>query len=170
MSKEITVDDVRLFTMEKFEHIKKTNDIKKLVHFHTINKYLLMAYDQKNLKILGNLVANKNKNSKNSIFNEYEIYLKLTLQGEPTIPSIVNVLNKIYSHFKKKFTREEKLLFLKTIQDYKDKKITLGEILNHVDEFIQKYENSYLKRQTFYLLYSNVEENYFSKNKPYFFG
>lgn len=159
MNKEITVNDVRSFTAEQFERIKKTNDMKKLVHFHTINKYLLMTHDQKELKILGNLVANREKNSKNSIFSEYENHLKSALQSEPTISSIVNALNKIYSHFKKKFTNEEKRLFLRTIQDYQNKKITLGEILNHVDGYIQKYENGYLQRQTFYLLYSDIEKD-----------
>ena len=115
MSKEVTVDDVRSFTMEQFERMKKANDMKKLVHFHTINKYLLMAHGQQELRFLGNLVANREKASLESILDKYEEHLKLALKGEPTISSTANVLNKIYSHFKKKFTKEEKLLFLRTI-------------------------------------------------------
>ena len=164
MSKEVTVDDVRSFTMEQFERTKKTNDMKKLVHFHTINKYLLMAHGQKELKILGNLVANRKKAPIKSILKEYEEHLKLAIQGEPTIPSTVNVLNKISSHFKKKFTFDEKKLFLRTVEDYRDQKISLGEILNHVDGYIHKYENGYLQRQTFYLLYSDVEKDNISIN------
>ena len=164
MSREVTVDDVRSFTMEQFERIKKTNDMKKLVHFHTINKYLLMAHGQQELRILGNLVANREKTPMESILKKYEDHLKLALKGELTIPSTVNALNKIYSHFKKKFTSEEKKLFLRTIEDYRNEKISLGEILNHVEGYIHKYENGYLQRQTFYLLYSDVEKDSLSLN------
>jgi uncharacterized protein YbgA (DUF1722 family) len=148
MNKEVTLEDVRSFTKEQFERIKKSNEIKKLVHFHTINKYLFMAQNQSGLKTLGKLVANKDKKPINIIFQEYEYTLNQILICEATIPSISNVLNKIYSHFKKKFTLEE----------------NLGEILNHVDNYIHKYENGYLQRQTFYLLYSDIEYDNFSLN------
>jgi uncharacterized protein YbgA (DUF1722 family) len=164
MNKEVTLEDVRSFTKEQFERIKKSNEIKKLVHFHTINKYLFMAQNQSGLKTLGKLVANKDKKPINIIFQEYEYTLNQILICEATIPSISNVLNKIYSHFKKKFTLEEKKLFLRTIEDYREQKISLGEILNHVDNYIHKYENGYLQRQTFYLLYSDIEYDNFSLN------
>lgn len=164
MSKEITVDDIRSFTMEQFERMKKANDMKKLVHFHTINKYLLLAHGQSELRILGNLVANREKASLESILEKYEIHLKLALKDDFTIPSVVNVLNKIYSHFKKTFTSEEKKLFMRKIEDYGNQKISLGEILNHIDDSIQKYENGYLQRQTFYLLYSDIERDSLSLN------
>jgi uncharacterized protein YbgA (DUF1722 family) len=160
MRKQVTVEDVRYFTLEQFGKIRESNEIKKLVHFHTINKYLLMMHSQSKLKILGNLVANKDKKPISIIFQEYEYNLNQILNCEVTIPSTANILNKIYSHFKKKLTSDEKKLFLRTIEDFKAKKIPLGEILNHVDNYVNKYENGYLQRQTFYLLYSDVENNF----------
>ncbi|MFB5631229.1 MAG: DUF1722 domain-containing protein [Nitrosopumilaceae archaeon] len=164
MRKQITIDNVRSFTLEQFDKIKESNDIKKLVNFHTINKYLFLALDQSELKILGNLVANKNKNSTNKIFQEYEEHLKKTLTRDVTLPSTANVLIKIYSKFKKKFTSDEKQFFFKIIEDFKDEKISLGKVLNFVDKYIQKYENGYIQRQTFYLLYSDIEHTDFFKS------
>ena len=158
MRKQVTVKDSNSFTLKQFEIVKKSNEVKKLVHFHTINKYLFMTHSQKELKILGNLVANQDKKPKRIIFQEYEDHLKQTLSSEVTLTRITNTLNKIYSHFRKKFTTSEKQLFLKIIEDFKNKKISLGKVLNHVDNFIDKYENGYLKRQTFYLLYSDIED------------
>jgi uncharacterized protein YbgA (DUF1722 family) len=157
MRKEVTVKDSRSFTLEQFEQIKKSNEIKKLVHFHTINKYLLMAHSQNDLKILGNLVANTGKKPNNKIFQEYEDHLQQALSNEITIPATTNVLNRIYSHFRKKLTPKEKELFLNIIEDFRNEKTSLGKVLNYVDNFIDKYENGYLKRQTFYLLFSDVE-------------
>lgn len=158
MRKQITVEDIRSFTLDQFDKIKESNEIKKLVHFHTINKYLFMAYSQSKLKILGDLVANKDKKPIRIIFQEYEYNLNQILNCEVTLPSTTNVLNKIYSHFKKKLTSDEKKLFLRTIEDFRSEKIPLGEILNHVDNYIHKYANGYLQRQTFYLLFSDVRD------------
>ncbi len=162
MRKQVTLEDVRSFTLERFQQIKKSNEIKKLVHFHTINKYLFLAHNQNGLRILGKLVSNQDKKSISDIFEEYEYNLNLILISKPTIPSISNVFNKIYSHFRKKLSPAEKKLFLKTIDNYKTGKISLGKVLNHVDNYVQKFENGYLQRQTFYLLYSDVETNIFS--------
>jgi uncharacterized protein YbgA (DUF1722 family) len=161
---QVTYEDIRSFTLEQFERIKESNNIKKLVHFHNINKYLFMIFDQNESRILGNVVANKDKKSFDVILSDYEIHLKLTLSKPITITSITNVLNKIYSHFKKKFTSKEKKLFLKIIEDYLQCKISLGHVLNHMDKFIQKYQNGYLERQSFYLLYSDVEDTSFFKS------
>lgn len=164
MWKHVTIEEVHSFTLEQFDKIKKSNDIKKLVNFHTINKYLFMAHNQSELKILGNLVANKDKNPINKIFQEYEEHLKKTLSDDVTLHSTTNVLNKIYSRFKKKFTFDEKKLFFKAIEDFREEKISLGKVLNFVDKYIHKYENGYLQRQTFYLLYSEVEYTDFLKS------
>lgn len=160
MRKQVTVKDSCSFTLEQFERIKKSNEIKELIHFHTINKYLFMAHSQNELKTLGNLVANLDKKPISIIFQEYEEHLKQILSKEVTIHSTTNVLNRIYSHFRKKFTLEEKILFLNTIKDFSDGKISLGNVLNYVDDYIEKYENGYLKRQTFYLLYSEIRDDF----------
>jgi uncharacterized protein YbgA (DUF1722 family) len=161
LKKQVTLDDVHSFILEQFEKTKNTNQIKNLVHFHTINKYLFLIHSQSGLRSQGKLVANNDKKPISTIFEEYEKTLKQIISCNPTIPSTTNALNKIYSHFKKKFTTEEKKLFLKKIEDFRNGNISLGKVLNDVDNYIQKYENGYLERQTFYLLYSDVEYDIF---------
>lgn len=161
MHKQVTQEDVRSFTIEQFERIKKSNDIKDLIHFHTINKYLFMAQSQSQLRILGNLVANKDKKPASIIFQEYENNLSKIMNCESTIKSTTNVLDKIYGHFKKKFTPEEKKQFLKQIENFRNCDISLGEVLHDLDKYVEKYENGYLQRQTFYLLYSDRGYNLF---------
>ena len=157
MRKQLTINDVQKFILRQFDHIKSSNDIKKLVKFHTNNKYLLMAHSQNELKTLGNLVANRKKASADRIFQEYEKYLRLALSKEATKSSHVNALSHIYGHFKKKLNDEEKKLFLNAIDDFKFDNVSLGMVLNIVKIYIDKFENNYLLRQTYYLLYSDVE-------------
>jgi uncharacterized protein YbgA (DUF1722 family) len=59
--------------------------MRKLVQFHSENKLLLMGYNQKQLRILGNLVANSRKKRYfDDIIKEYELNLDLVLEKEPT--------------------------------------------------------------------------------------
>ena len=44
----------KLFTLASFRGVKKSGRIKELIRFHSENKYLLTAYNQKELRILGN--------------------------------------------------------------------------------------------------------------------
>jgi len=59
----ISEDNVREYVFERFDDVKKSNKIKTLVIFQAMNKYMIMAHDQTELKILGNIVASYKKNT-----------------------------------------------------------------------------------------------------------
>ena len=126
---KLTRQDVKQFTLEQFYQISESKNIKNLVRFHTINKYLLMAHSPKELKILGNLVANLQKRPLEEVFQEYNSHLNTALDAEATIGLHANVLTHIYSHFRKKLSEEEKKMLLSGISDYVNEKISLGKIL-----------------------------------------
>ena len=58
---EITQADIKQYVLERFEEIKENSSMDDIIKFHSRNKYLLMAYNQEKLKILGNIVANHQK-------------------------------------------------------------------------------------------------------------
>ena len=166
MLTQITDKDVKQFVLRQFSSLD-TEDVKKLVKFHTVNKYLLMAHSQEELRVLGKLVANLKGKPKDAILKEYENHLKVALSKEPTLKTNTNVLSKIYAHFRKKLSQDEKDYLLNAIEDFRNQKISLGEILNIVKDFTIKYENTYLARQTFYLLYSDIERGFTQKSSLY---
>ena len=47
--------------MERFLSIKQAQKIKNLVEFQAMNKYMIMAHDQEELKKLGTIVASYKK-------------------------------------------------------------------------------------------------------------
>jgi uncharacterized protein YbbK (DUF523 family) len=65
----------KVYTFAAFRNIRNTKKIKDLINFHTKNKYLIMSYNQKNLKIMGNLIANRNKEPIEDILDKYETFL-----------------------------------------------------------------------------------------------
>ena len=151
--RKLTQHDVAEFVLERFSDVKKSKKSKDLVHFHTINKYLLMACGPKNLNLLGNLVANHEKLEIDVLLSKYEDKLNETMQQFPSKKSHSNTLYHIFGHFSKDLSKEEKKYFLKQIDDYTEGRLGLSDTLISLKEWTSKFDKTYLARQTYFLLY-----------------
>ncbi len=161
---KLTHQDVVGFVLERFDELKNNPTMKNLIHFHTINKFLIMAHSSKHLNVLGNLVANhRNENIKN-LLEKYEISLRDAIKNPPTITSNTNVLSHILGHFSDDLSPDEKSSFLISLKHYGEEKISLSEILCLLKSWTSKYDKAYLTRQTYFLLYYESPQPIFFKN------
>ncbi|WP_428324051.1 DUF1722 domain-containing protein [Nitrosopumilus sp.] len=151
---KLSEQDIKEYVLERFKDIKQ-GKIKNLVSFQAMNKYMIMAHNQDELKNLGNIVASYKKISLLDTISEYEKHLKIALEKSPTIKSHSNVIMHIFGFFSKKFTQPEKEQFFKLLNDYKEDKITIGKILSEINPIIYRFNNTYLASQTYFLLYSD---------------
>ena len=55
--KELSEKEVKQFVNKRFEEVKNSKKIKQLVEFQAMNKYLIMAHNQEQLRVLGRNVA-----------------------------------------------------------------------------------------------------------------
>lgn len=161
---KLTPEEVVEFVLERFGELKNEPSMKNLVHFHTINKFLIMAHSPKMLNVLGNLVANHRHENIKNLLEKYETNLKDALKRTPTISSHTNVLSHVLGHFSNELNSDEKSSFLISIKHYEDGKITLSEILGLVKSWISKFDKDYLTRQTYFLLYYEPPQTIFFKN------
>lgn len=152
----ISEKDAVSYVLERFADVKRSNEIKNLVSFQTMNKFMIMAHDQNELKILGNLVASYKKNKLSEIMSEYEKHLKLSLKKTPTIKSHSNVILHIYGHFSADLNQFEKEQFHKLLEQFKDEEITIGKILSKINLIVFRFNNTYLASQTYFLLYADT--------------
>ncbi|MFB5624398.1 MAG: DUF1722 domain-containing protein [Nitrosopumilus sp.] len=158
----ISEKDAIEFVMKRFQDVKNSNEIKNLVAFQAMNKYMVMAHNQHELKILGNIVASNKKNQFQEIVKEFETHLKKALESEPTIKKHSNVLLHIFGYFSNNFNQQEKEGFFNLLGKFKEESITIGEILFEINPIIYRFNNTYLASQTYFLLYSNpAPENLF---------
>ena len=148
--------DIKEYVLERFEEVKK-GKIKNLVSFQAMNKYMIMAHNQDELKILGNIVASYKKISLLEIISEYEKHLKIALEKPPTIKSHSNVIMHIFGYFSKNFSQLEKEQFFKLLNEFKEEEITIGKILSEINPIIYRFNNTYLASQTYFLLYSDPQ-------------
>ncbi|UCG35080.1 MAG: DUF1722 domain-containing protein [Candidatus Omnitrophota bacterium] len=140
----------KVFTYAKFRKIKNNPLMKNLVQFHAENKFLLMAYCKKYLKVLGNIVANRDKKSLKEVFVEYEVNLLKAMEKAPKFTATINVLLHALGYFSKKLTSDEKRFFLNTLEEYRREQIPLSVPVNLVRSYIIRFDESYLKQQTFF--------------------
>jgi len=155
---ELTEKDIKEFVNERFLEVKKNEKIKELVSFQAMNKYLIMAHDQEQLRVLGRIVASNKKIKLSEIITDYENNLKLALQSKPTIKTHSNVLMHIFGFFSKEFSDLEKAKFFELLMNYKNEEITIGSILAEIHPIVYRFNKTYLASQTYFLLYSNPQQ------------
>jgi uncharacterized protein YbgA (DUF1722 family) len=156
--KELTQNEIKQFVIERFEDVKKNKKAKELVEFQARNKFLIMAYNQEQLKILGRIVASYKKIKFSDILNEYEKNLNVCLEYKPTIKTHSNVIMHIFGFFSKEFTSLEKDKFFELLKEYKNRKIKIGDILAEIHPIVFRFNKTYLASQTYFLLYANPEK------------
>ena len=147
--------DVVEFVTYRFFNVKKSKKIRELVEFQAMNKYMLMAHNQEELKILGNLVASYKKIPLAKILEQYECHLNMALKKEPTDKSHINILMHIFGYFSKNFSQSEKDLFYELLCQFRERKIRLGKLLAEIDPLVYRFNNTYLASQTYFLLYAD---------------
>jgi uncharacterized protein YbgA (DUF1722 family)/uncharacterized protein YbbK (DUF523 family) len=139
----------KLFTLASFRGVKKSGRIKELIRFHSENKYLLTAYNQKELRILGKIAANREPKQFAEILKNYETHLHLGLARTPSIGAYINVMLKIIGYFSHQLSKEEKSFFVKSVDRYRAGRLALSANLSVLRAWIVRFKEEYLTNQTF---------------------
>jgi len=140
----------RLFTFSKFRELKKFISMKKLVQFHADNKFLLMLYNQKLLRLLGNIVANPESKTVDNVVKEYELNLHYAFSKAPRYTSSNNVLMHALGYFKKDLSSKEKNFLLESLKKYVAGRIPLCVSTSLMRSWIIRFGQEYLINQTFF--------------------
>ncbi len=146
----------RLFAFARFRAMSRRKSIRELVEFHTANKFLLMAYNQKELKILGQIVADKKNQPINDVLAHYREHLYRALSKPPLCTSDINVLMHSLGHFSKDLTHGEKVFFLESLKKYSAGKTPVSTVLSILRAWIIRFEETSLNHQTFFEPYPEV--------------
>lgn len=141
---------IRVFSFfELKKTLKNLKSINEIIKFHQNYKYLLMVYNQKELKILGQILAGYNKKNIKEILENYKSHFYKAFSRKPDPLSHINVLLHIYGYFKGKIKKEEKKHFLNLIEKYKRNEIPLITIIEILRNFALRFQNNYLLNQKY---------------------
>jgi uncharacterized protein YbgA (DUF1722 family)/uncharacterized protein YbbK (DUF523 family) len=140
----------RVFTLWRFRKLKSSPRMKDIIAFQAENKLLLMAYNQKELRVLGRIVANFEKHPIDVVLSAYEGHLLRALSKRARYASDINVLMHALGYFSEELKSEEKAYFLDSLEQYRSGKIPLSACLSVIRSWIVRFDEPYLEAQTYF--------------------
>jgi len=140
----------RIFAHADLRRVIRSGRMKELVAFHARNKHLLMAYNQKEMRLLGRIVANTAKASFADAVSEYEEHFNLALARKPRKSSVINVLMHALGYFKDDLSPREKSDFLNLLGTYREGRLPLIALLTLIKSWALRYDISYILEQTMF--------------------
>ncbi|HDP99980.1 MAG TPA: DUF1722 domain-containing protein [bacterium] len=140
----------KLFSIAAFRQVKQKGGMGALVKFQTENKLLFMAYNQKELRILGRIVANPDRLPLETVLENYEVHFYQALAKPSRIPSNINVLMHGMGYFSKQLSHKEKAFFLDALEQYRSGTVPLSVPTNLIKSWIIRFDQQYLMQQSFF--------------------
>jgi len=140
----------KLYALANFREVKKSKSAKEILKFHSENKLLLKAFNEKEMRLLGRIVAKRDQYSEVNLIMDYEKHLLLALKRAPRCGSQINVLMNSMGYFSKSLSGEEKEFFLKSLDDYKAGVIPLSVIMGIFTSWLLRFKDDYLLSQSFF--------------------
>ena len=140
----------KLFCICRYRLLKENISIKGIVEFHTNHKLILMAYNQKQMKVLGSIVANPEKKPISELVEEYEKNFIPVFTKIPRFTSHINVLMHALGYVSKKIRSEERAFFLKLLEEYRYAHVPLSVPLGVMKSYLIRFQEKYLLDQYYF--------------------
>jgi len=141
---------MQLFAYDSIEKLKESKpDMRAVVDFHTKNKFLLQAKDEKLYRVLGNIVGNHENLPLDELLTNYEYNFKVAIAKKSSIKRNRNVLEHMSGFFKNELSSEEKEVLHEQIEEYAKKIVPLIVPLSTIKLYAKKHKTAYLLGQTF---------------------
>lgn len=139
----------KLYTVAGFREARDAGGSNDLIEFHTLNKLMLKAYSEREMRAMGRLVANEEGRPVGELFEEYSGHLASALRRPPRCNAYVNVLTNSMGYFKDGLKRVEKEFFLGLLEGYREGRVPLVAPLDVLRSWVVRFDEGYLAAQSF---------------------
>jgi uncharacterized protein YbgA (DUF1722 family)/uncharacterized protein YbbK (DUF523 family) len=140
----------KLFTLARFRVLEKEGKIKALMDFHSDNKYLLMAYNQAEMRNLGKIIGTQKGWAFEEVYHDYGSHLRSAFAKGPKFSSYINILHHTFGYVSKKLSKEEKEFFLDMVEMYREDRTPLFTCLALIRSWVVRFDVEYLANQTIF--------------------
>lgn len=122
-------------------------DSSSLQDFHRKHKLTLMAHGQEPARELGRIVAQGKEGAKETYRKKFN---ELIQTGPPPRSKHVNVLHHMLGHLKDQLADEPKEHLLSRINEYKEKRLELEDVVTDLGEYFEQYSDPWIREQTYW--------------------
>jgi len=141
---------VRVFAYHRLRELFKGRfTLGRLVTFHTVHKYLLLAHSPKHYKQLGQLVAASKRYDTDQLRDKYGTLFMEALGVKTTARKNINVLQHVLGFLKNDLTADQKKDILAIIEDYRQGLVPLIVPLTLIRHHIAVHNPEYIKDQIY---------------------
>jgi uncharacterized protein YbgA (DUF1722 family) len=120
----------------------------KLIEFHSVYKYLVMAHSPSAYKDLGNLLSNLKEDLDSKA--ECYIYAFMKALSKPVSRKAhSNVLMHLQGYFKTKLSSAQRQEFSRVIEDYRNGHLPLLAPLTLIRHFLAEHPDDYVAKQRY---------------------
>jgi uncharacterized protein YbgA (DUF1722 family) len=140
----------RVFAFRRWkDFLAESEDLGRLVEFHTNHKLQLMAHSPQLYREMGKLVAEGKSMDGPQLLERYRELFMRALALHATAKKNTDVLTHIMGYFKKELTHGGKAELLEVIRQYHDRLIPLIVPVTLLRHYVNKYDQQYLKKQLY---------------------
>jgi len=144
----LEVKDKNLSAVKCINATVKDNKIKRLEDEWSKYKYTILENSPNNYLEIRKLLKNKNDYPVASFYN----FIEISMEAEITVGNAINALLHVWGYFKNISEDKEKKSFYKSIEDYKQGKISISAIKNKLWKMTVKYNQLYLLNSYYFFL------------------
>jgi len=140
----------RIFVMKRWYSIcTGRKSLKKIMDFHSMHKYMLMAHCPKTLKELGTFLAKGENYPADNVYKDYFSRFITALSKIATVKRNTNVLQHIMGYFKRDLNSDEKQELNEIIENYHSGLVPLIVPVTLLNHYNRKYRSEYLNDQVY---------------------
>jgi len=140
----------RIFALKRWrEALGQKKNLKTLIHFHTVNKLLILGHSPEHYRKMGSLVAKGKEQAISDLYSRYQTLLLEALRLKATNKKNANVLMHMMGYFKNRLSGDEKKELLEIIDQYRQEQSPLIVPVTLMKHYVRKYDEPYLKGQTY---------------------
>jgi uncharacterized protein YbgA (DUF1722 family)/uncharacterized protein YbbK (DUF523 family) len=140
----------KLFALARWRRVRAGRKMADLVSFQAAHKLLLMAYSEKEMRILGRIVANPEKRPAAEVFEEYHAHFRKAFAQPPKYGASRNALMHAFGYFSKGLTAREKRHFLHVLEEFRHHRAPLSSPLGLLRSWTIRFESRYLEAQALF--------------------
>ncbi|MDX8382281.1 MAG: DUF523 and DUF1722 domain-containing protein [Ghiorsea sp.] len=140
---------MRIFSLARLRALEANPSIKAISTFHAQHKLLLMCYHQDAMRECGRIASNPPGQSLEEIMHAYANAFRQALNQLPSKKNIINALYHGYGWISDGLADGEKTLFLESIEEYRDDRVTLATLQLLLKSFVVRLNHEYLGSQVF---------------------
>ena len=139
----------RVFGYHRWQVLNARLTKGRLVAFHTIHKYLLLAHSQRHYRKLGGLVANAKEYPVRELARTYGRLFMDALAVKTTIRKHVNVLQHLTGHFKNALSAKARTELHGVLSDYHKGFVPLSVPIALIGHYVRILDVPYLRDQVY---------------------